>query len=197
MYKLQIKANKLLHKTCSTLLSWQIYQYKLGDLYLESWDSSSPKSDPQILLPFLALSHYLRGLTPKSVLGAASHLNSTPTGLMVCSLAAPYVLSGNRTPGRGPRSGLGAAWRHPLATGAWSRSREAWALGRHIPLALSYPPSAEGRGPLKQVPRVEVPLARSKDMDSEIRETGFKSLFWYLFTLLWTWANSLSLFAFL
>lgn len=42
-----------------------------------------PQSDPWVLSPFLTPSLYLRGLTPKCVLGAASPLNSTPTRLVL------------------------------------------------------------------------------------------------------------------
>lgn len=72
-------------------------------------------------------------------------------------------------PGRGPGSGLGAAWQGILATGAWSRRREAWAPGRHIPWALSYPHSGGEGGPLKEASGVELPLAGSKGVCSEIK----------------------------
>lgn len=81
-----------------------------------------PQSDPRVLSPFLTPSLYLRGLTPKCVLGAASPLNSTPTRLVLRSAAAPSVFSGNQPPARGPGSQLGANWQNSLATGAWSRS---------------------------------------------------------------------------
>ena len=94
-----------------------------------------PQSDPRVLSPFRTPSYYLRGFTPKCVLGSASPLNSTPTRLVLRSPAAPSVFSGNQTPGRGPGSQPGANWQDSLATGAWSRRGQAWALGRHTPLA--------------------------------------------------------------